>query len=256
MRLTRKPTAGRLVRGFGAPPATPTSPPSHLGEDWGWVSEPYGEPIYCPAPGRVRATGTTREGYGYGMWTEVDHGDGYTTLYAHQLERRVDIGDEVTPGDVLGLIGDSGNTTAPHLHFELRRNGVAIDPAPFYNLSGVSNVGDRPITTEEGVMYPVEITIGKTGHLFTFGPEFVRHEPVHGDNGPGKPATGAVLTRNVLTSNDQFVKLTEDQGKALAASFGIPWGQVLAAKDAKTGHGDGRVWSIGRDLLRALTNPG
>lgn len=136
MQLLRKPTRGRLVRPFGAPPATPTSPPKHLGEDWGWVDEPYGEPIICPAAGRVRAIGHSGATYGYGMWTEVDHGNGWSTLYAHQHFRNVAVGDEVDAGDVLGGIGDSGNTTAPHLHFELRKNGVPVDPAPYYNLDG------------------------------------------------------------------------------------------------------------------------
>lgn len=141
MKLTVAPTRGRKVRGFGAPPATPTSPPSHLGEDWGWVDEPYGEPIFCPAPGKVRAIGHSGDNYGYGRWTEVDHGNGWSTLYAHQHFRNVAVGDRVEAGTILGGIGASGNTRGPHLHFELRRNGVPIDPAPFYQIGAPA--GDR-----------------------------------------------------------------------------------------------------------------
>lgn len=68
---------------------------------------------------------------GYGYTVEIDHGNGYQTRYAHSQELKVQPGDRVVAGDVIALLGDSGRTSAPHVHFEVLRNGVAVDPAKF-----------------------------------------------------------------------------------------------------------------------------
>ncbi len=64
----------------------------------------------------------------YGRWIEIDHGSGYRTRYAHLLSQRVSVGQRVSAGQAIGQVGDTGGSTGPHLHFELRRNGVAIRP--------------------------------------------------------------------------------------------------------------------------------
>jgi murein DD-endopeptidase MepM/ murein hydrolase activator NlpD len=68
---------------------------------------------------------------GYGQTIVVDHGDGLTTRYAHLSARHVQVGDTVTAGQVVGLAGQTGRATGPHLHLEVRENGVAIDPMGF-----------------------------------------------------------------------------------------------------------------------------
>ena len=68
---------------------------------------------------------------GYGRMVEVDHGNGFSTRYGHLSRIDVKVGDHVVRGDVIGEVGSSGRSTGPHLHYEVRRNGDAIDPLAF-----------------------------------------------------------------------------------------------------------------------------
>ena len=76
-----------------------------------------------------------RSGYEalYGNLLMVDHGNGFRTLYAHLAERLVRAGDLVQKGDVIGTVGDTGRTTGPHLHYEVRVNGLPVNPTRFFN---------------------------------------------------------------------------------------------------------------------------
>jgi len=67
----------------------------------------------------------------YGNTVEIDHGNGYQTRYAHNGELRVKAGDRVDAGQVIALMGDSGRASAPHVHFEVLKDGVRINPATF-----------------------------------------------------------------------------------------------------------------------------
>ena len=86
---------------------------------------PGGTPVYAVAAGRVLASG--RSG-AYGLRVVVDHGEGLTSLYAHHLENVVAAGERVRRGQVIGLVGRTGNATGEHLHFELRWKGGTVDP--------------------------------------------------------------------------------------------------------------------------------
>lgn len=68
---------------------------------------------------------------GFGWCVEVGHGQGYSTLYGHLSRILVDAGDTVTTDSMVGLSGSTGNSTGPHLHYEVRLNGKAIDPTPY-----------------------------------------------------------------------------------------------------------------------------
>ena len=68
---------------------------------------------------------------GYGHTVILDHGDGFSTLYAHLSAYNVSVGDTVAAGRTLGAMGSTGLSTGPHLHFEIRRNGTAVDPLPY-----------------------------------------------------------------------------------------------------------------------------
>jgi murein DD-endopeptidase MepM/ murein hydrolase activator NlpD len=68
---------------------------------------------------------------GYGNAIVLDHGDGVTTLYGHLKSYRVKSGDVVAAGGLIGAVGDTGNATTTHLHFEIRRNGIGVDPEKY-----------------------------------------------------------------------------------------------------------------------------
>lgn len=71
------------------------------------------------------------ERYGYGQLVEINHGNGFMTRYAHNLENKVDVGDIVKKGQVISLMGSSGRSTGPHVHFEVYKHGRAVDPATY-----------------------------------------------------------------------------------------------------------------------------
>lgn len=87
-----------------------------------------GTELMAVAPGRVVSAG---ERVGYGTTVEIDHGLGFTTLYAHLSQVMVARGDWVRPGTVIGLAGSTGRSTGPHLHYEIRYKGVPFDPSKF-----------------------------------------------------------------------------------------------------------------------------
>ena len=86
----------------------------------------HGAPVYATRAGRVIAAVTSN--VGYGIYVLIDHGDGYSSMYAHMSVRYVNTGDSVAKGQMIGRVGDSGNSTAAHLHFEIRYNGEKKDP--------------------------------------------------------------------------------------------------------------------------------
>ena len=87
-----------------------------------------GAQIVAVASGVVNWSG---ERAGYGKMVEVAHGDGVITRYAHNQENRVKVGDMVRRGDVVALMGNSGRSTGPHVHFEVHKNGRPVDPASY-----------------------------------------------------------------------------------------------------------------------------
>ena len=85
-----------------------------------------GKPVYATRAGRVISAVTSNSGYG--IYVLIDHGDGYSSLYAHMSARYVSAGDNVTKGQMIGRVGSTGNSTGPHLHFEIRYYGEKKDP--------------------------------------------------------------------------------------------------------------------------------
>lgn len=123
--LSDPPSGWPLVeRGFLSQPLAvdPDVPGGHTGID---LAIPSGSYILAVGPGRVAAIG---EDPVYGLYVFVEHRDGWESRYAHASVLSVELGDLVQEGDVLGLTGSSGRSTAPHLHFELIRNGRPVDP--------------------------------------------------------------------------------------------------------------------------------
>jgi murein DD-endopeptidase MepM/ murein hydrolase activator NlpD/tellurite resistance protein len=89
---------------------------------------PEGTPVKAPAAGRVI---TADPAGGYGNLVEIDHGHGVTTRYGHLSAFSVSRGQMVAVGDVVGLVGSTGRSTGPHLHYETRLTGAALDPNRF-----------------------------------------------------------------------------------------------------------------------------
>lgn len=117
----------------------------------GWLSSPYGyrtdpfsgkkawhngidfagkagSEVVAVASGVV-VSSEERDGYGY--LVELDHGDGYQSRYAHNAKNLVKVGDVVAKGEVLALMGTTGRSTGPHVHFEIYKNGRSVDPASY-----------------------------------------------------------------------------------------------------------------------------
>jgi len=99
----------------------------HWGNDF---TAPTGTEIYSTGKGKVVLV--EHSGSGYGNHVIVDHGYGYQTLYAHMSETKVKQGQEVKRGEILGLVGSTGLSSAPHLHYEVLKNGAKVDPVNFY----------------------------------------------------------------------------------------------------------------------------
>lgn len=88
-----------------------------------------GKPVYATRAGKVISAVTSNSGYG--IYVLLDHGDGYSSLYAHMSARYVGVGDSVAKGAMIGRVGSTGNSTGPHLHFEIRYYGEKRDPMKF-----------------------------------------------------------------------------------------------------------------------------
>lgn len=99
----------------------------HTGIDF---SAPRGVPIYVTGDGVVESAGYSRGGYGYKI--VINHGYGYKTLYAHLSKILVFKGQKVKRGEIVGRVGSTGLSVAPHLHYEVRKNNVPIDPINFF----------------------------------------------------------------------------------------------------------------------------
>jgi murein DD-endopeptidase MepM/ murein hydrolase activator NlpD len=97
----------------------------HTGVD---IVAPVGTQVMAAAGGVVSYSGTMPE---YGNVVDVDHDNGLTSRYAHLSKRLVKVGDVVMKGQLIALVGNTGRTTGPHLHFEVREKGIALNPNKF-----------------------------------------------------------------------------------------------------------------------------
>ena len=97
----------------------------HEGQD---IDAQFGTPVESAASGRVTVAGWKR---GYGNVVYVDHGNGLSTRYGHLSEIEVTIGQSVSRGQIIGLVGSTGRSTGPHLHYEVRINDQPVDPRQY-----------------------------------------------------------------------------------------------------------------------------
>ncbi|MDO6491935.1 MAG: M23 family metallopeptidase [Cellulophaga sp.] len=125
----------RMASGFGwrSDPFTKVRK-MHWGMDF---TSPRGTPIYASGNGKV--TRADASSTGYGKHVRIDHGYGYLSLYAHMSKYNVTAGQRVKRGDIIGFVGSTGRSEAPHLHYEVWKDGDRINPINFYygNLSAI-----------------------------------------------------------------------------------------------------------------------
>jgi len=98
----------------------------HDGHDF---SASIGTNVFSTANGRIKKS---RYWGSFGNYIEIDHGNGYVTVYGHLSSRDVKMGDKVYRGQKIGEVGNTGRSTAPHLHYEVKYKGKVIDPSEFY----------------------------------------------------------------------------------------------------------------------------
>ena len=129
--LAQPVTGAVLTQGFGCTSlvieaADPACPGGHFhsGLD---LAAPTGTQVRAAGAGRARLLWNPA---GYGLYVLVDHGGGLQTLYGHLSEASIEDGAQVQAGEEIGRVGSTGLSTGPHLHFEVRRDGRAVDPAP------------------------------------------------------------------------------------------------------------------------------
>jgi murein DD-endopeptidase MepM/ murein hydrolase activator NlpD len=91
---------------------------------------PQGTELYATGDGTVSAADNASQGYGNRV--VIDHGYGYATLYAHMLRSVVKPGQKVKRGEIIGYVGSTGLSTAPHCHYEVRKNGELMNPLNYY----------------------------------------------------------------------------------------------------------------------------
>ena len=118
----------RMASGFG-PRIDPIykTKKFHAGMDF---SAKTGTPIYATGNGKVIRVRKSRKGYGNHV--KIDHGYGYVTLYAHMQKYIVKKGQKVKRGEVIGYVGNTGKSVAPHLHYEVHKNGKKVNPVNFF----------------------------------------------------------------------------------------------------------------------------
>jgi murein DD-endopeptidase MepM/ murein hydrolase activator NlpD len=128
--------ADKLVSGFGK-----RINPFHKGlyhHDGVDISLPTGTAVVATAPGTIVLSNLSSLVAGFGNYIEIDHGNGIVTRYAHLGELKAYYGQRVTRGQIIGTIGSSGGSIAPHLHYEVIKNGKNVNPV-HYIISGLNS---------------------------------------------------------------------------------------------------------------------
>jgi murein DD-endopeptidase MepM/ murein hydrolase activator NlpD len=134
------PVVGPVTSPFGQRPRD-----FHEGIDFG---VPQGTTVHAARAGKVIAAGASG---GYGLKVDLDHGQGVVTRYAHMSRIDVHVGDSVAAGGALGLSGSTGESTGPHVHFEIRINGKAVDPAPYLAGTGSLLAAGQALSGQQAV---------------------------------------------------------------------------------------------------------
>ncbi|WP_461152630.1 M23 family metallopeptidase [Saccharopolyspora tripterygii] len=126
------PTTGTCTSGYG-----PRDGEMHRGQD---IAAPIGTPIRAAHAGTVIDSGPAT---GYGLWVRIEHPDGVVTAYGHNNANHVRVGDHVQAGQVIAEVGNRGESSGAHLHFQIEHSGNAVDPVVFYRDRGHPSLCDE-----------------------------------------------------------------------------------------------------------------
>lgn len=140
-----------------------TDPAGHTGIDYALY---HGTPVLAAMSGKVSRTACL--GSGYGNHVILDHEGGLQTVYAHLSRVSVSFGDIISEGQIIGYSGNTGNSTGPHLHFEVRRLEKPVDPEPLLNPADVLKKGEQRVKVPllyvrsgPGIEYPIVDSLRK-----------------------------------------------------------------------------------------------
>ncbi|APR83478.1 N-acetylmuramoyl-L-alanine amidase [Minicystis rosea] len=155
-------------------------------------ADDIGDTVVAAAAGTVSRV--ANEGnVSYGRWIEINHGNGYATRYAHLSTQKVSVGQSVSKGQKIGTVGSTGGSTGPHLHYELRHNGVAIKPV--FNGVTAFFFGTRNYTSKNSCSTGGSTPGAVTGTVNTAGaPLTVRAKASTSSEAVGSVADGAKVT--------------------------------------------------------------
>lgn len=191
-----QPAYGRITSGFGYREKFHRM---HKGID---IAMAVGDTV------RVMQSGTVdRVNYepgGYGNYIVVTHDDGMETRYAHLSRSLVTPGMRVSANQPIGLSGNTGNSTGPHLHFETRFNGIAVDPRSVFDFTGVANGG----------------FLNRSGLRYNSGYEYQVSQSIEPSQ-PDNFATGFSASRKPISGKSTYVVRAGDTLKKIAARAGI-----------------------------------
>ncbi|PZG16867.1 peptidase M23 [Micromonospora craterilacus] len=142
-KATPAPTKSATPKSSWVIPMAGAAITSCYGPRWGTLHAgidfalPAGTPVRAAFGGTVAKAGDVGDGYGISVF--IDHGNGYLTHYAHMSTAKVSVGAKVSTGQTIGLEGSTGDSTGPHLHFEVHQGQMwnQIDPAPFLRARGI-----------------------------------------------------------------------------------------------------------------------
>lgn len=219
----------------------------HAGQDYPAATN---TPIYAVADGVVAANGTLGTNGAYGNAVFLNHAEGWSTRYAHMVKRStLKVGQTVTRGALIGAVGNTGRSSGPHLHLELRQNGRAVDPFPYVQNAPLANLPTPPIVPaldphkENQMTYSISVN----GNQYAIAPQYLSHYGT---------ALQATVTRNVISPTDETHKLSWAQFQELLDGLGIPREVVVESGgvfDPQTGaHRGNGTWSREREILAAL----
>lgn len=173
-----------------------------------------GDPVYAVWGGRVKVAGWVN-GYGYAVY--IDHGNGWETRYGHLSKVSVNVGQNVSAGELVGLGGSTGNSTGSHLHFEVRFNGHDLNPEPFLRGQRTIQVPSKLLGTQNPSGSYVEYNMEATA--------YVANCP--GCIGITKGGTDVRVWKNwkIIAVDPSIIPL---KSKVELIVDGVSWGEYLA----------------------------